>query len=826
MAGLARHRTRTLTAAAFLLLGSASVTVAAQVQVAAPAAATWPTVRSEIPRDARVEGRVRQLLAGMSVEEKVGQIIQPDIASITPEDVARYKFGSILAGGNSAPGGNEKAPPAEWLKLADAYWTASDKASWKGPKIPLMWGIDAVHGHANVVGATIFPQNIGLGATRDPALMRKIGEVTAREMVITGLDWDFSPTLAVARDDRWGRAYESFSEEPTIVRSFAAEMVYGLQGRPGTPEFLGPGRVIATAKHFVGDGGTEGGRDQGDTLASPQELRDIHGAGYPPAIRAGVQAVMASFSSVRGEKVHGSKVLLNDILKEQMRFDGLVVGDWNAHGQIPGCTNVSCPQSINAGLDMFMAPDSWKELYANTLKQVQSGEISMARLDDAVGRILTVKLRAGLFDKGAPSTRPLAGRFDLLGSAEHRAVAREAVRKSLVLLKNNGNILPLSPRANILVAGDGADNISKQSGGWTISWQGSGLTNADFPGATSIWKGIDEAARAAGGRATLSPDGSYTAKPDVAIVVFGEEPYAEFVGDRATLEFSPGDKTHLELLRKLKAAGIPTVAVFLSGRPLWVNQELNSSDAFVAAFLPGSEGGGVADVLFRDAAGRVRHDFTGKLSFSWPKRANGTPLNVGDKGYDPLFPFGHGLTYASRTTLPRLAEDRPPPVPGGADGVFFGRGALPPGWSWASAGAGVTIAALDRRAQEDARRFRWTGAGEARTFIRTAAPIDISRETTGELSLLIDYRVDERPSAAVTLAMDGAAVPIGGILRAAPRGEWRTLTVPLRCFARAGLDPKQVAVPASISTAGTLQLAVSDVRVASAMVPQDACGQN
>jgi beta-glucosidase len=833
MAGVQRQQAGPLGLVASLLLGTASIgfaqapTQAAPTTTASsPASVRWPAVRSEVPRDARTAARVKQLLAGMSVEEKVGQIIQPDIASITPEDVARYKFGSILAGGNSSPGGNEKAPAAEWLKLADAYWNASDKAAWSGPKIPLMWGIDAVHGHANVVGATIFPQNIGLGATRDPTLMRKIGEVTAREMVITGLDWDFSPTLAVVRNDRWGRSYEGFSEEPTVVRSFAAEMVHGLQGRPGTPDFLGAGRVIATAKHFVGDGGTDAGKDQGDTLASPQELRDIHGAGYAPAIEAGVQAVMASFSSVRGEKVHGSKALLDDVLKQQMRFDGLVVGDWNAHGQVPGCTNTSCPQSINAGLDMFMAPDSWKELYANTLKQVRSGEIPMARLDDAVGRILTVKLRAGLFDKGAPSTRPLAGRFELLGSAEHRSVAREAVRKSLVLLKNNGSILPLSPGANILVAGDGADNISKQSGGWTISWQGSGLTNADFPGATSIWKGIDEAVRAGGGRATLSPDGSYTGKPDAAIVVFGEEPYAEFVGDRATLEFSPGDKTHLDLLRKLKAAGIPTVAVFLSGRPLWVNLELNSSDAFVAAFLPGSEGAGVADVLIGDRNRRARHDFRGKLSFSWPKRADGATLNVGDRGYNPLFPFGYGLTYASRTTLPRLAEDRPPPVPGGADGVFFGRGALPPGWAWASSGAGMTITALDRRAQEDARGFRWIGGTQAQASIRTAAPIDISRETTGELSLLVDYRVDERPGSAVTLAMDSAQVPIGGILRSAPLGEWRTLTVPLRCFAQAGLDARKVTVPASISTAGTLQLSISDVRVASAMVPQNVCGQN
>lgn len=816
---------------ALTLAGCATTPAEQQVAVApvatpadAPKPRVWPDVRSRVALDSAVEARIDAILARMPLEEEVAQIIQPDISSITPEEVARYKFGSILAGGNSAPGGNEKAPAAEWLKLADAYWNASNGADWKGERIPLMWGIDAVHGHANIVGATIFPQNIGLGATRNPDLIRKIGEVTAREMVVTGIDWDFSPTLAVVRDDRWGRTYEGFSEDPEVVRSFAGHMVEGLQGVPGASDFLGGGRVIATAKHFVGDGGTLDGKDQGDNPSSPEQLRDIHGAGYPPAIEAGVQAVMASFSSVRGEKVHGSRDLLTGALKDEMNFDGLVVGDWNAHGQVPGCTNVSCPQSINAGLDMFMAPDSWKELYDNTLKQAQSGEIPMARLEDAVRRILRVKLRAGLFEKGAPSTRPLAGRAELLGSPEHRAVARQAVRESLVLLKNSG-VLPLKPQANILVAGDGADNIAKQSGGWTISWQGTGLSNADFPGGTSIYGGIREAVRAAGGSATLSADGRYKRKPDAAIVVFGEEPYAEFVGDRANLAYSPGDQRDLDLLKRLKAAGIPTVAVFLSGRPMWVNPEINASDAFVAAFLPGSEGAGVADVLFRDRSGAVRYDFKGRLSYSWPKRADQGPLNRGDANYDPLFPFGYGLSYAQSGEVPILPEDRPPPVKGGADGVYFGRGTLPPGWSWTFAGQGGRITALDRRAQEDARRFTWAGGAEATAQIAAPEPIDISREATGELSLIVEYRVDQRPTSAVTLAMDSAALQVGGTFRAAPVGEWRSLVLPLRCFVRAGLDPKRVAVPVAIRTSGRMTLSISDVRVASAMVDQNACGQ-
>ena len=800
---------------ALLLAGAAFAAPAGQAPV------HWPSVRSAVSSDPKIETRIESILKRMSVEEKVGQIVQPDINFVTPEEVRKYKFGSILAGGNSAPHEDNKAPAAEWLKQADEFWNASQAADWKGEKIPLIYGIDAVHGHANIVGATIFPQNIGLGATRDPELIKRIGEVTAKEMVATGFDWDFSPTLAVVRDDRWGRIYEGFSEDPSIVRSYAGKMVEGLQGVAGTKDFLGGGHVIATAKHFVGDGGTAGGKDQGDNPSPPAQLRDIHGAGYPPAIAAGVQSVMASFSSVRGEKVHGDKELLTGALKQDMHFDGLLVGDWNAHGQVPGCSNTSCAASINAGLDMFMAPDSWKALYDNTLKQVQSGEIPMTRLDDAVRRILRVKLRAQMFDKGAPSTRPYAGKFELLGSPEHRAVARQAVRESLVLMKNAGQLLPLSPKANVLVAGDGADNIAKQSGGWTITWQGTGLTNADFPHAQSIWSGINGAVSAAGGKATLSVDGTYSAKPDVAVVVFGEDPYAEFVGDRPrSLEYSPADKKDLELLRKLKTAGIPVVSIFLSGRPMWVNPEINASDAFVAAFLPGGEGGGISDVIFRKADGRANTDFRGKLSYSWPKRADQTPLNVGDKGYDPLFAFGYGLKYGQKGDLPKLSEERPK---GGGlpEGVLFGRGAVPQGWSLALEPAGGgQIKGVDRRAQEDSRQIIWSGTVPATVAIHANPPLDLSRETTGQLSMIVDYRVDSPPNAPVTLG----GVPITGVLRSAPVGEWRTLTVPLGCFAAKGADMSKLSVPFAITTAGQLKVTISDVRVLSATVPQDQCG--
>ena len=536
---------------AMLLAAGAMIAItsgAAAAQTAAPAA-PWPHVGSPLPPNPAMEARITTLLAAMTDEDKVAQIVQPDLASVSVAEMHQYHFGSILTGGNSGPNGNDKAPAAEWLAFADSAWDAIMKRDDGRPAIPPIWGIDAVHGHANIIGATIFPQNVGLGAMRDPDLIRKIGAVTAKEMAVTGIDWDFSPTLAVVRDTRWGRSYEGFSEDPSIVRSYAGAMIEGLQGKAGSKEFLRDGKVIATAKHFVGDGGTANGVDQGDNPSSPEQIRDIHGAGYPPAIGAGVQAVMASFSSVRGQKLSADRELLTGVLREQMGFDGLTVGDWNAHGQVPGCSNTSCAAAINAGMDMVMAPDSWKGFYASTLAQVRSGEISHARLDEAVRRILRVKLRAGMFDKARPSSRPYAGQFDLLGSAEHRAVARQAVRESLVLLKNQGHVLPLSPKLHLLVAGDGADNIPKQAGGWTISWQGTGTTNADFPHAQSIYAGIAEAAQAAGGSATLSVDGSFTAKPDAAIVVFGEDPYAEFAGDRPTLEYRPGETRDLDLLK-------------------------------------------------------------------------------------------------------------------------------------------------------------------------------------------------------------------------------------------------------------------------------------
>jgi len=800
----------------------------------------WPEVERPLPEDPDLEREIDELMAKMSLEQKVGQVIQAEIRHTVPEDVEALRLGSILSGGGSFPGNEKYATPEDWLALADAFWEAS-MAVEDGPKIPVIWGIDAVHGHNNVIGTTLFPHNIGLGAARDPNLIRRIGEVTAREVAVTGLDWTFAPTLAVVRDDRWGRTYEGYSEDPEIVRQYAGEMVRGLQGEVGGEAFLGEEKVIATAKHFLGDGGTEGGLDQGDNRASEEDLRDLHAAGYETALAAGAQTVMASFNSWHGEKLHGHGGLLTDVLKGRMGFDGFVVGDWNGHGQVEGCSNASCAAAFNAGVDMFMVPEDWKALHRNTLEQVKSGEISRERLDDAVRRILRVKKRAGLFERGKPSSRPLAGKTELLGAPEHRAVAREAVRKSLVLLKNDGGLLPLDPGQRILVAGDGADDIGKQAGGWTISWQGTGNVNSDFPGATSIWEGLRQAVEAAGGEAILSESGEWSERPDVAVVVFGEDPYAEFRGDLDSLEYQAGDKSDLALLKRFQDEGIPVVSLFLSGRPLWVNPELNASDAFVATWLPGSEGAGVADVILRAADGSVAHDFTGKLSFSWPRSVAQTVLNRGDGG-DPLFAYGHGLTYADETELGELPEVVDAGTAARSTKVYYSGGPVAPWKLYAAAGGGegvaaegatttsgpVSVVASDREVQEDAREVTFSGEGSGRVYLHTEKSIDLTRESNGNLALAIDVKLEAAPGGEVTLSMEcgeacAGALDVTETLSALPAGEWQTVRVRLRCFEDAGADMAKIDVPFALSTEGALSLEFSRVELVSADAGDAAC---
>ncbi len=584
----------------------------------------WPAAHSPAAiTDRQTEAAIDRLIARMTVEQKVGQTIQADISAITPAELARYPLGSILAGGNSGPFGNERADAATWIKLVSDYRAASEKA---GAGVPILFGVDAVHGHSNLPGATIFPHNIGLGAARDHELIQRIGVATAAEIAGSGIEWTFAPTLAVPQDLRWGRSYEGYAADPALVKAYSKAMVKGLQGDllPGKP--LGSVQVAATAKHFLADGGTENGKDQGDARLPEAELIRIHAQGYPAAIDAGALTVMASFSSWNGAKNHGNPTLLTDVLKKRMGFEGLIVGDWNGHGQIPGCTVTDCAASINAGLDLFMAPDSWKGLFDATLRDVRNGTIPMARLDDAVRRNLRVKYKLGLMG----ANRIARGDPALVGADAHLAIAREAVAKSLVLLKNEGSLLPIRPGAKVLVTGPGADNMAMQAGGWTITWQGTDTSAGDFPKGSTIGRAIIDAVKQADGSGQLAPSGDFTDKPDVAIVVFGEQPYAEFQGDVSNLIFQ-GQDGERELLAKLKAQGIPTVALFLSGRPLFVGPAFNLADAFVAGWLPGSQGQGVADVLVAGKDGKPPRDFTGRLPFAGPADAR-SPVTA------PLFP--------------------------------------------------------------------------------------------------------------------------------------------------------------------------------------------
>ncbi len=606
---------------------------------------TAPTNASSVTQ------RIEALLSRMTLEQKLGQMMQPERMAATPDDVRDYHLGSILSGGGSTPGANE---PADWIAMNDAYWAASMSDAPGRVPIPLLYGVDAIHGHANVLGATVFPHNMALGAMRDGALLERVAQATAREILATGVEWTFAPTLAVARDIRWGRTYESYSDDTDLVASYAGRFVRGLQGD------LGRDGVIACAKHFVGDGGTTKGRDQGNTECTEEELARIHLAPYDPALAAGALTVMASFNSWNGEKCHGHRYLLTDVLKGRMGFDGFVISDWDGLDYLSDDPAETVALGVNAGLDMLMVSVEWKRVLRDLRTHVEAGTIPMGRIDDAVRRILSVKLRYGLFERPRPAERYWSLRA-CLGAAEHRAVAREAVRKSLVLLKNDGRLLPLGRTARILVAGKSADNRGYQCGGFTVAWQGVN-GNEQIVGGTSVWEGI----RAVAPRAVLSEDGAAAdaAAHDVAIVVCGERPYAEGMGDiRPATESTgkgsgEGQKTStlapygssielaalhpedLALIQRVQATGVPVVVVLISGRPLVATPELACASAFVAAWLPGSEGQGIADVLFGD------FDFQGTLPFAWPAAA--LP-GIAGAAEGEVFPRGYGLRY---TTAP------------------------------------------------------------------------------------------------------------------------------------------------------------------------------
>jgi beta-glucosidase len=624
----------------------------------------------------KVAQRAEEILQAMSLEQKVGQVIQTERMCISPEEVREFHIGSILSGGGSAPGNNECT---DWVEMNEAYYQASMKGHDGLPKIPTIYGVDAIHGHNNVKGATVFPHNIGLGATRDPDLLKRIAQVTAKEILATGVEWTFAPTLAVARNMHWGRMYESYSEDTNLVKWYAGPFVEGLQGDLGTSS------VVACVKHWVGDGGTTYGIDQGDTHLSEGELRDVHMAPYVDAIRAGALTVMASFNSWNGDKCHGHKYLLTDVLKNELQFHGFIISDWDGIDYLSDSYNEAVALGMNAGIDMFMVSENWKGFFYDLKGHVESGRVSMERLDDAVRRILKVKLAYGLFEKPSPKRRAFSN-HESFGSDEHRDVAREAVRKSLVLLKNENNLLPLQKTDRILVAGKNADDTGHQCGGFTLAWQGmsdsdkisrafpEGITTSGYhfgamgplggsiPGGTSIWEGIQKVAP----NAELNLDGSKAdpAKHDVAVVVIGETPYAEGMGDiRASddvivemgsvikglmkvlhpygtsIELNKLHPEDLMVMARIAEKGIPVVGILISGRPLIINKELQASDAFVAAWLPGSEGQGVADVIFGD------HDFQGELSFTWYGDSS-EEIIPGKQPKKTLYPFGYGLKYS------------------------------------------------------------------------------------------------------------------------------------------------------------------------------------
>ncbi|WP_158892042.1 glycoside hydrolase family 3 protein [Amycolatopsis anabasis] len=612
MASRLRGRRATTTILACLLAAGTALTPLSA------AAAPGPIYQN--PRKP-VADRVADLLGRMSLDDKIAQMVQAERNAATPARAAELRLGSILSGGGSAPTPNTAE---SWADMYDDYQRAA-LATPLG--IPTIYGVDAVHGHNNVVGATIFPHNIGLGAADDPALAERIGRATAEEVSATGVDWDFAPCLCVARDDRWGRTYESFGEIPrnAVVNS---TIINGLQGK----RLAAPGSVLATAKHFIGDGGTTGGKDQGNTEISEAELRAIHLPPFRAAIARGVGSVMISFNSWNGVKDHGNKYLITDLLKNELRFTGFVVSDWNGIDQIDGqegFTAAEVRQAVNAGLDMFMVPHDYAKFLDLLRAEVQANRVPLARIDDANRRILTKKFELGLFE------RPFTDRSFLktVGSKQHRDLARQAVRESQVLLRNDG-VLPLPKNnAKLFVAGKNANDIGNQSGGWTITWQGS--SGPITPG-TTILDGIKQSA---GKNSTVTYDreadgldSSYRA----AVVVVGETPYAEGQGDRP--DGLALDAEDLATLAKAKATGVPVVTVLVSGRPLDIAQQLPQWNALLASWLPGTEGGGVADVLF----GAYRP--TGKLSFSWPSSSAQEPINVGD-GKKPLFPYGYGLTY-------------------------------------------------------------------------------------------------------------------------------------------------------------------------------------
>ncbi|RAN81646.1 beta-glucosidase [Bacillus sp. SRB_336] len=819
------------------VVSTAASTIVTEQALAPTHYTDWPRIPSRTKVDAQLDARVHDIVAHMSLAQKIGQLTQAEIKSITPDQVRQFYIGSVLNGGGSWPQGNKHASVADWLALADRYYDAS-MAVDAAVKVPIIWGTDAVHGHSNVFGATLFPHNVGLGAAHDPALMREIGAATARGVRATGVDWAFAPTLAVAQNARWGRTYESFSSYGPLVRAYANAYVGGLQGD------FGDANVMATAKHFIGDGATASGTDQGVAKVSRLDMINVHGSGYYGALQAGVLSVMASYNSwndgadgVDYGKMTGARALLTGALKDKMGFPGFIVSDWNAIGQLPGCSNASCPQAINAGIDMVMVPDDWQAFIANTTRQVQDGEISMARIDDAVSRIVRAKLVMGAFGK-RPSQRAGAGDVRLL---QNRALARRAVRESLVLLKNDHDVLPLKRGSKVLVIGKSADAIANQVGGWSLTWQGTDNVNADFPNATSVLAGIRDADGAARITYRATADGGDLKGFDAIIAVIGETPYAETMGDiipSATLRHSDRHPEDLAVLKAAAASGKPVVTVFLSGRPLFVSDLLNLSDAFVAAWLPGSEGEGIADLLFADAKGRPAFNFTGTLAMPWP----GAPCPYADdKAANWLFARGYGLHYPSRHSLPTLpthadvrtcASTSTLPIfhtlAQSPFTLYLGAGssgrdahAVGPDLNavieWPATHPVISLKTVQVDTQQDAKSVTWHASG--RFFAQSPQPTDLMPLVATHAALEFDMVIGTPARSPVTIYMgcgDGCmrTVDVTRMFAGYQPGQRHAVSLPLRCFIKPGADLVHVDVPFGVLASAPFSAAFANVRIA------------
>ena len=824
----------------------------------------WPDVSVAGLRDEALEQRVQSILEQMTLEEKVGQMIQPDLREVTPAEAKEYKLGSILNGGGAWPNDNKYSSAADWARESEKFYQALEQAyEGRGFRVPFMWATDAVHGHNNVFGSTLFPHNIGLGAARDPDLIERIGRATASEISSTGLDLTFAPTVAVPRNYRWGRVYEGYSESPEITYQYAERMVKGLQGDITTG--LDSGKVLSTVKHWVGDGGTQDGVDRGENHYTEQELINIHAPGYFSALKSGAQVVMTSFNSWHNDanysvdedpgynyKLHGSRYILTEVLKEKMGFDGVIVTDWNGHSEIANCTSDNCPPVVLAGNDLLMitARNDWQGFYRNLIQQVKDGVVPMDRIDDAVTRILRVKMRAGLWEKASPANRPNSGDATLLGSEANRELAQEAVRKSLVLLKNENQLLPLDHTQSLFVLGSGADDIQRQTGGWSLTWQGDENTiERDFPGASTVLRSAQKLV----GVDKVNTNADTANQGDIALVVFGEFPYAEMMGDipaSKTIEYAGIKRAYqkdLALLRSLNERGVKVVSVFYSGRPLYMTEEINLSDAFVAAWLPGTEADGITDVLFD----HTDHDFVGRLSFSWPASKCGDTVNkipdsmtelglpaveaqIPREDRAALFPYGYGLSLdksksdhmgidASDFELDGEAfacGDIADGGPASEDQFLFGRLADDEfkmyisgnanGWQGVSTSRGtrstipgVSTYPIDYEHQQDGLAVEFDGSGPSQLYLGLdgVSSVNKSGYLAAGASLEFDIRLRSEVPENTVLAMHCIWPCLGemklreALTDQAKLNEWSTIKIDLAEFADRGLDFGQISAP-------------------------------